>query len=394
MILTAKPSSRGSRAAFWVVLGMGLLLLPLAPGLARVEALGEAEDSEAKSPAGTERERTASESPHQKIHQMQLDMQKCASCHDSGTHQLGDWLRKPQAWREAHDEAVRLMGEMKRLQSQFRDTAQRLPAPAASNRDEQIEKLQDEIELLKLQVRLKETRLRSTKGALDQARQLRDSALKQNTQVPGSASREEIIKAASGVDSLIADLEIKAIELEETKLRLKQAERHLARLQRPAEQSSPQPPQSLSLDLGSHRHGTIIERSFPLRNGHGSPLRIASIRSSSGALSVRTFQKEIASGEKGNIVLRLDTGRFVGSKTFTLFIQFEGGQSEIRVQIQAESVPPPPPRTATVKPDKEAQLKELERKLEILLKEVRDLQRDKRPDAPSDPNATPKSNRP
>lgn len=393
MILTAKPSSRGARAAFWAVVGMGALLLPLAPGLARTEAPKEPQREEAKEQVpDSGHEMLALSNPHRKLHRLTLDMQKCTSCHQAATVHSRDLQRKPQSWREAHDEIVRLMDEMRRLQSGFREAADRLPAAAESNRDEEIEKLKDEMELLKLQVRVKETRLRSAKMHLAETRRRKDSMLRQNERVPGSIARDELMTATDKLDSLTAEVDIKEVELQETQVRLKQAERRLARLQRTAEQSSQPPPQPVVHDLGTFKHGTITEMRIPISTSRGKkPLRIVSVRSSSGALSARAEKKEIEPGEKGSIIIRLDTGRFVGVKIFTVYIQFEDTALETRMQFRAESVTDTSPPSGTPKQDKQAQLKELERKLQDLLKEVRDLQHEKRPDQPRDPNQAPDS---
>jgi beta-lactamase regulating signal transducer with metallopeptidase domain len=392
MILTAKPSSRSARAAFWAVLGLGVLFLPLAPGLARPEAPDEPQREEAKDRAADKKpETTPSIQNLGHFHLLGNEMQKCTACHQPAAVHSRDLQRKPQSWREAHDEIVRLMDEMRRLQSGFREAADRLPTAAESNRDEQIEKLRDELELLKLQVQLKEGHLRSAKVLLTQARRYRDSMQEQNKRVPGSVSSDEVVTAANKVDSLTAEVEIKGVELQEAQVRLNQAQRRLGRLQQSAGPSPQQLSQAFSHDFGTVKHGSIVHFRYALSNGRGKPLRIASVRSSSAALSAKADKREIEPGRKGTITVSLDTGRFIGSKTFTVFVQFEEGQPEMRLEFHAISQASSSPSGGAPAQDKQAQLKEVERKLQDLLKEVRDLQHEKRPVPPRDPNRTPDS---
>jgi beta-lactamase regulating signal transducer with metallopeptidase domain len=110
-------------------------------------------------------------------------------------------------------------------------TKKRLAEAEEHERAEQIENLQDEIELLKVQVTLKQALLEAAKIGLDEARRLH--ARMRNA--AGSIPESEVIKARAAVMTHEAQIRIREAELKEPLVRLKQAERRLARLQRPVE---------------------------------------------------------------------------------------------------------------------------------------------------------------
>ena len=71
MILTETSARKPSRLAFWIIMGLGALLLPLAPGAAK--------------PEGSEPERPAEPAPRQADQQRDLllahGVQSCTNCH-------------------------------------------------------------------------------------------------------------------------------------------------------------------------------------------------------------------------------------------------------------------------------------------------------------------------
>ncbi|MHB1424107.1 MAG: M56 family metallopeptidase [Gemmataceae bacterium] len=173
MILQDTSSRKPSRLAFWTVLGLGVLLLPLAPRAARTEAPDKPQGEEEKGVS------------------LKSDI---------------SWL-KPQG----------------------------NPVAAEPDRTQEIEKLQDDIELLRLQVRLKESRLRGAKISLPLAQQRLEVTQGQHKQAITSA--HEVLKAEMAVATLRAEIEAKELELQEVRLLLKHAERRLARLQRSSEKT-------------------------------------------------------------------------------------------------------------------------------------------------------------
>lgn len=230
MILMANPSRRSSRAGFWTVLGLGALLLPLAPGPARTGTPEEPQSEDGK-PVVSEGGR-----PVDPLLRPRADeMRYCASCHQPVSAPWRDLQRKPQSWKDAHDEAIRLMDEVRRLQARLGENANRLSPVDERDRGEEMERLKDGIELLKLKVQLKETRRHGTQVKLDEARRRLNNRMETNKHHPGAIPRDAIEEARMTEASLAADAGVEEIEWKEAVLQLKQAERRLARLQRTAE---------------------------------------------------------------------------------------------------------------------------------------------------------------
>lgn len=228
MILTETSSRKRSRIGFWIVLGLGALLLPLAPRAAQTQAPEKPQplalDFGFPVVADGLVPPAIAKNPHMK---KAFQMANCVLCHQSPTDHLHD-LQPP--WKGIHDELVRVMEEYSReLRKSDRST------PSADNRirAEEIEKLQDEIDLLRLQVRLKEARLRGAMTSLPLAQKRLEWA--QRLQKDGTISQEEMMKEEANVITSKANIEVKEVELQEARLLLKQAERRLARFQPPAE---------------------------------------------------------------------------------------------------------------------------------------------------------------
>ncbi len=227
MILTENLSRNSSRAGFWAVLSVGAFLLPLTPGAAQTEP-----------PAAPDQPTRAASKSQPDEGERQLfarhAMENCASCHQAPVHSR-DLQRKPQTWRETHDEAIRLMDEARRKQAELTKAGNRLPATTERERAEEIEKLQDEIELLKVQVRVKEVHLEAARADSAAA----ERVWQRITQIDrGIISESQRAKAETEAITQKAQVRVKVAELQEPLIRLKQAERRLARLQRPAERSA------------------------------------------------------------------------------------------------------------------------------------------------------------
>jgi bla regulator protein blaR1 len=245
MILTEPSRHNPSRLGFWIVLGMGALLLPLAPEAAWTEPPKELQGEKPASPpirldlGFPIADRVAKSVP------VVDEMRACLSCHQAPVPG-NDFHGKPQSWQHAHDEIVRLMDELKRLQAEFRGAANRLPAAGEPDRPSvplgfrtmhnihnEIEKLQDEIELLKIQVRIKQAHVSATKATLSEHKRRYQSYLESNRNQPGSIPADKTQEVRLTVTTQEAQLQINEAELEESQIRLKQAERRLARVQPP-----------------------------------------------------------------------------------------------------------------------------------------------------------------
>jgi beta-lactamase regulating signal transducer with metallopeptidase domain len=265
MILTATPPGRPSRAGFWVVLGLGALLLPMTPGAAQTDRPKPTAGSAAQRPADGDRladlisftrtEDSRVSDVHKHI------MQSCMSCHVDPHQHARDFWRQSDGWRDKHDEAARLLGL---LHESPRNTPAAANAPIdldrlAREEKVEIEKLQDEIELLRVQVRLKEAHLRVAKRQQESLVRRYELVMKQFSQAPGSVTREAVMEAQLAAETAGDQVQIREAELQEPMVRLKQAERRLARLQPPAKSpaKSPRNPEQRLEELEKQLHQVL-----------------------------------------------------------------------------------------------------------------------------------------
>jgi beta-lactamase regulating signal transducer with metallopeptidase domain/biopolymer transport protein ExbD len=388
MILTESSSRKPSRIGFWIVLGMGALLLPLAPQAARTEALEEPQGEETKSEPfsldfGFPLVRLADNPRANQV-------ENCTSCHTALMPKF-DFHGKPQSWREAHDEIVRLMDELRRRQAEFNKATNQLSADTKPDRSKEIEKLQDEIELLKVRVRLKEAHLAAAQAPLKEYRKRLAGYSDVNRRQPGTIQTDVILETQIAITTHEGQLKIHEAELQEVLVRLKQAERRLARLQPTKNQYELAPPKmswnvtwaealfdQRTHDIGSVPHGTIVERRFAMTNRGQRPVHIANIRTSTACLEATASGHELAPGASASIQAKLDTSRFVGDKTFKISVQFDKpDRQEVVLDIHANSQAGVP-----AKPQSPERLQELEKKLDELRKEMDKLRRETRPDKP------------
>lgn len=410
MILTETSLHKPSRLAFWTVLGLGALLLPLAPQAARTEAPEEPKQEELKVPiddwAKAQIENIAI------LHTREIFKAKdCIACHQPVLRDRREFHGKPQSWREAHDEIVRLLKELDSRQAQLREAAKRQPTSAEPDRSQEMEKLQDEIELLKVRVRLKEARVEASRKMLEEHRRRLANYKSVNQRQPGTIPQDTIQDVQLAITTHETQLKINEADIQEPLVRLKQAERRLARLRRPEprpnttvfpNQLEPQMvlvPQSgwnitwaeamfinnRKVDLGTVRHGTIVDHDFRITNHGQRTAHIASIRTSAGCLSAVPTKVELPPGESAAIHTRLDASRFTGSKTFMIYVQLDKpDRQEVVLEIQANSQP-----AAPRKPQSPERLQELEKKLDALRKEMENLRREMQPDKPRVPGSPP-----
>jgi hypothetical protein len=242
-----------------------------------------------------------------------------------------DFHGMPQSWRHAHDEIIRLANEL----AQSRDAARRSPAASEPDRTQEIEKLQDEIELLKVQVRAKEARIQGAKDTLQEYRIRRANYQKVNQATPGAIQRDTLLELQLQVTTHEAQLKIHEADIQEPLVRLKQAERRLARLQQAKPRLEPLVKSDWNItwaeamfvnsrkaDLGTVKRG-LINHDFRITNHGQYPVRIASVRTSTGSLSAVPSKDELSPGESTELHIRLDTSNFSGSKTFKIYVTFD-----------------------------------------------------------------------
>ena len=231
MILSETSSRKPSRIGFWIVLGLGALFLPLAPRAARTEAPEKPKQVESKARTAKPVIAVASWKFEDDIPAREISKAKnCLACHTQQTVNSHD-LQHP--WKEIHDELLRLTEEYTR---ELRKSDRR-PSSIDDRHAQEIEKLQDEIELLKAQVQLKEARVEAAKKTLSVYQRRQKTYEEINQRQRGTIPIDTITETQLAVITHEGQIQINDAELQESRVRLKQAERRLARLQRPGEKT-------------------------------------------------------------------------------------------------------------------------------------------------------------
>jgi hypothetical protein len=91
-------------------------------------------------------------------------------------------------------------------------------------------------------------------------------------------------------------------------------------------------------DFGSVPRGPLLTHAFRLVNKTGSPVHIVGVRVSCGCTSAQALQYDLAPGQETAILAQMDTRRFIGPKTVTIFVTFDRPQyDEVRLWVQANS---------------------------------------------------------
>jgi hypothetical protein len=135
MILRANPPRTLSRAGFWAVLGLGAVLLPLVPGVAQPRQPARPPEGPEESPHHLTRPpQRPGESPHHLTGPAHgrlqvLKEQACQKCHV--TPVAHGAAGKTASWQQAHDEAVRLMDEVKKREADLRRAQNQLEVALA-----------------------------------------------------------------------------------------------------------------------------------------------------------------------------------------------------------------------------------------------------------------------
>lgn len=268
MILTATPPGRPSRAGFWAVLGFGALLLPMTPGAAQTDPPKRDADSAPQRPAdgnssahpprdfttflGLRLEDPLVGDLHRHI------LNSCTQCHDDPHRHVKDFWRQPERWRDKHDQAARLLGELQQRRANPLSAEPVDLGRLAREEKAEIEKLQDEIELLRVEIQLNEIHLQAASKALTASR----SHLARVKQMGIAVTPAELDSAQVKVDNQEFEVRIKEAELKKSLVRLKQAERRLAKLQPPTPAKPPakkQPTQEQRLKELEKKLNEVLE---------------------------------------------------------------------------------------------------------------------------------------
>jgi hypothetical protein len=92
----------------------------------------------------------------------------------------------------------------------------------------------------------------------------------------------------------------------------------------------------LSKDFGSVPRGPTLSHPFRLVNSTGRVVTIANVRVSCGCTTATALKTTLNPGEETAILAQMDTRRFSGVKTVTIFVQFsQPAWEEVRLWVQA-----------------------------------------------------------
>ena len=92
----------------------------------------------------------------------------------------------------------------------------------------------------------------------------------------------------------------------------------------------------LSKDFGSVPRGPTLTHHFRVVNNTRTPIHISSVRVSCGCTSATALQTTLKPGEQTAILARMDTTRFSGPKSVTIYVQFDRPKfEEVRLWVQA-----------------------------------------------------------
>src|SRR5262249_47434155 len=94
----------------------------------------------------------------------------------------------------------------------------------------------------------------------------------------------------------------------------------------------------LSKDFGHVSRGPTLKHYFRVSNNTKSTVVISSVRVSCGCVSATLSNNTLRPGESTTLEARMDTTRFVGPKTVTIFVQCgEPTAQEVRLWVQANA---------------------------------------------------------
>jgi len=92
----------------------------------------------------------------------------------------------------------------------------------------------------------------------------------------------------------------------------------------------------LSKDFGSVPRGPAQTHHFRVVNKTRQPVNISNVRVSCGCVSAHAAKTYLKPGEETAVVAKMDTTRFTGPKTVTIYVQFDQpGFEEVRLWVQA-----------------------------------------------------------
>ncbi|HEY7326240.1 MAG TPA: DUF1573 domain-containing protein [Gemmataceae bacterium] len=94
--------------------------------------------------------------------------------------------------------------------------------------------------------------------------------------------------------------------------------------------------EEFSKDFGSVPRGPTLSHAFKVVNNTRETVNIASLRVSCGCVSATAHKGSLEPGETTHLVARMDTTRFTGHRTVTIYVQFnQPAFQEVRLWVQA-----------------------------------------------------------
>jgi hypothetical protein len=94
--------------------------------------------------------------------------------------------------------------------------------------------------------------------------------------------------------------------------------------------------EELSKDFGSVPRGPTLVHPFRVVNNTGGPVNISNVRVSCGCVSATALKTYLRPGEDTAVVARMDSTRFTGVKSVTIYVTFDQPSfEEVRLWVQA-----------------------------------------------------------
>jgi hypothetical protein len=243
---------------------------------------------------------------------------------------------------------------------------------------------------MEAQLQVKTVQVEATRQKLEHAKKDLDRAKALSAQ--RVLSSEEFERAQRRVDDLGYELKVKQAELLEPTLLHRQARRRIASLQggqaepdSPAEGRSTWGPHLFKKrehDFGVVDRGTRLTHKFFMYNWGKSPLRITGVRTSASFVTAVAKTQSLGPGQKGYVLVEVDTTRFTGPKSFKVFVEFEPpGKTNYEplttLTLKADSQDGVVPGAGNPKAATEGdRVRDLEQKIDRLLREMDDLRRE------------------
>ncbi len=94
----------------------------------------------------------------------------------------------------------------------------------------------------------------------------------------------------------------------------------------------------LSKDFGSVPRGAVLQHGFKIKNNTKDVVGLAGVRSSCGCTTAQLSKRYLQPGEETHLLVRMDSGRFRGLKTITLYVKLDRPETtEVRIWVKANS---------------------------------------------------------